>query len=70
MASPGTTSGELTLVLDRVIEDLGSGFLFQLKPGDDVHLSGPYGNFTVPEPLDRELLLIARYTGPSPYAAY
>ena len=63
MAAPGTTSGELTLVLDRVIGGLGSGFLYQLKPGDDVHLSGPYGNFTVPEPLDQELLLIARYTG-------
>ena len=63
MASPGTISGELTLVLDRVVRGLGSGFLYQLKPGDDVHLSGPYGNFTVPEPLDRELLLIARYTG-------
>ena len=63
MATPGTTSGELTLVLDRVTGGLGSGFLFQLKPGDDVHLSGPYGSFTVPEPLDQELLLIARYTG-------
>ena len=63
MAAPGTTSGELTLVLDRVIGGLGSGFLYQLKPGDDVHLSGPYGNFTVPEPLDQELLLIARFTG-------
>ncbi len=63
MVSPETISGELTLVLDRVVGGLGSGFLYQLKPGDDVHLSGPYGNFTVPEPLDRELLFIARYTG-------
>ena len=63
MAAPSTTSGELTLVLDRVIGGLGSGFLYQLKPGDDVHLSGPYGNFTLPKQLDLELLLIARYTG-------
>jgi ferredoxin-NADP reductase len=63
MAAPGTTTGELTLVFDRVVGGLGSGFLYQLKPGDRVPLSGPYGNFTVPEPLDRELLLIARYTG-------
>jgi ferredoxin-NADP reductase len=46
-----------------VIGGLGSGFLYQLKPGDMVPLSGPYGNFTIPEVLDRELLLIARYTG-------
>ena len=38
MAAPGTTSGELTLVLDRVTGGLGSGFLFQLKPGDDVQI--------------------------------
>ncbi|MGH7184296.1 MAG: ferredoxin--NADP reductase [Nitrospiraceae bacterium] len=63
MAAPSTTSGELTLVFDRVIGGLGSSLLYQLKPSDMVHLSGPYGNFTVPEPLDRELLLIARYTG-------
>jgi ferredoxin-NADP reductase len=63
MAAPSTTSGELTLVFDRVIGGLGSGFLYHLKAGDMVDLSGPYGNFTVPEPLDRELLLIARYTG-------
>ena len=63
MAAPSTTSGELTLVFDRVIGGLGSGFLYQLKPGDDVHLSGPYGNFTLPKQLDLELLLIARYTG-------
>ena len=63
MAAPSTTSGELTLVFDRVIGGLGSGFLYQLKPGDMVPLSGPYGNFTIPEALDRELLLIARYTG-------
>lgn len=63
MSAPSTTSGELTLVFDRVIGGLGSGFLYQLKPGDMVPLSGPYGNFTIPEALDRELLLIARYTG-------
>ncbi|THJ21115.1 MAG: FAD-dependent oxidoreductase [Nitrospira sp. CG24E] len=64
MAAPGTASGELILVLDRVTGGLGSGFLFQLKPGDDVLLSGPYGNFILPEPLEeQELLLVARYTG-------
>ncbi len=64
MAAPGTTSGELILVLDRVTGGVGSGFLFQLKPGDDVLLSGPYGNFILSEPVEeQELLLIARYTG-------
>ena len=63
LGAPGTASGELTLVLDRVIGGLGSGYLYQLKPGDEIQLSGPYGNFTVPAELDRELLCIAWFTG-------
>jgi ferredoxin-NADP reductase len=34
-----------------------------LRSGDEVTLSGPYGNFILPQPLDRELILIGRYTG-------
>jgi ferredoxin-NADP reductase len=63
MAAPGTPSGELTLIFDRVPGGAGSNYLYTLKPGDDTHLSGPYGNFTLPKQLDRELILIARYTG-------
>jgi len=63
MAAPSTPSGELTLVFDRVIGGLGSGFLYQLKSGNRIDLSGPYGSFTVSEPLDREILFITRYTG-------
>ena len=63
MAAPGTPSGELTLIFDRVPGGVGSNYLYTLKPGDDTHLSGPYGNFTLPKQLDRELILIARYTG-------
>ena len=37
--------------------------MYQLKAGDEITLSGPYGNFVLPHTLDRELLLIARYTG-------
>lgn len=63
MAAPGTPSGELTLIFDRVSGGVGSNYLYTLKPGDEVQLSGPYGNFTLSMPLDRELILIARYTG-------
>jgi ferredoxin-NADP reductase len=63
LAAPSTASGELTLVFDRVMRGLGSGYLYTLKPGDEIMLSGPYGNFTLPQQLDRDLLLVARYTG-------
>lgn len=63
MAAPASPSGELTIVFDRVPDGLGSSYLYRLTPGDDVSFSGPHGRFGLPHPLDRELLLLARYTG-------
>lgn len=63
MADLSSPYGELTLVFDRVPHGLGSNYLYELRSGDEVPLSGPYGNFVLPQPLDRELLLIGRYTG-------
>lgn len=63
MAHPSSPYGELTLVFDRVPGGLGSNYLFQLNSGDEISLSGPYGNFVLPQPPDRELILIGRYTG-------
>ena len=63
MAAPSTTSGEMTLIFDRVTGGLGTSYLFQIKPGEEVALSGPFGNFVLPPSLDRELVFIARYTG-------
>lgn len=63
MATPATSSGELTLMFDHVVGGLGSTYLYGVKAGDEILLSGPYGNFTLPDHLDRELLLVARYTG-------
>jgi ferredoxin-NADP reductase len=66
MADPSSPYGELTLVFDRVSDGLGSNYLYLLKSGDEISLSGPYGNFVLPAPLDRELVLIGRYTGLAP----
>lgn len=63
MAAPASPSGELTLVFDLVPDGMGSGYLHRLKAGDELLLSGPYGNFVLPQPLDREVLFITRYTG-------
>lgn len=63
LATPESPSGELTLVFDRVPQGTGSGYLYRLRAGDDLSLSGPYGNFVPPKPLDRELLFVTRYTG-------
>ena len=63
MAAPATASGELTLIFDRVTDGLGSTYLFQIKPGQELALSGPFGNFLLPTSVDREVLFVARYTG-------
>lgn len=63
MAEPETASGHLVLVFDRVPQGLGSNYLYTLKAGDRVLLSGPYGNFAAPDPLPKDLVLIGRFTG-------
>lgn len=63
LAEPASPTGQLTLVFDRVPDGIGSSYLYGLKPGDELLLSGPYGNFVLPPPLDRDLLFVSRYTG-------
>lgn len=63
MAEPESASGHLVLAFDRVSHGLGSEYLFTMKEGDRVVLSGPYGHFVVPDPLTKDLVFIARYTG-------
>jgi ferredoxin-NADP reductase len=63
LAEPLSPTGQLTLVFDRVPNGTGSSYLYGLKTGDELLLSGPYGNFVLPLSLDRDLLLVSRYTG-------
>jgi ferredoxin-NADP reductase len=70
IADPSSPYGELTLVFDRVPNGLASTYLYGLRSGDEVSLSGPYGKFVLPHPLDQELLLIARYTGLAPIRCF
>ncbi len=63
MAEPPSPAGQLTLVFDQVPDGIGSSYLYGLKTGDELLLSGPYGNFALPFSLDRGLLFISRYTG-------
>lgn len=63
LAEPPSPTGELTLAFDRVPNGIGSSYLYRLKTGDELLLSGPYGNFLLPHALDRELLFVSRYTG-------
>jgi len=63
LAEPLSPTGQLTLVFDRVPNGIGSSYLYGLKAGDELLLSGPYGNFVLPLSFDRDLLFVSRYTG-------
>ena len=47
----------------------GTDFLYHLKPGDPLEISGPYGRLTLKEETPRRYLLLATSTGVTPYRA-
>jgi phenol hydroxylase P5 protein len=63
LAWPADPSGSLTLCFDRVPGGLASGYLFEREVGDELTLAGALGNFKLPDPLETDLLFVARYTG-------
>jgi len=62
-AEPPRDDGALVFALDRVEGGAGSDYLCERAPEDPLTLADPLGNFTLPEPLPAELLLVARFTG-------
>lgn len=63
MAEPEQPNGELVLAFDRVPEGLGSGYLWRVKPGEQLPVSGPVGRFVLPDDRTKTPLFVARYTG-------
>ena len=63
MAAPGTSSGELTLIFDRVPGGMGSNYLYTLKPGMTHTSQAPMGTSHFRTNSIENLILIARYTG-------
>ncbi len=47
----------------------GTNLLFNLKPGDIIHISGPYGRLTLKDEQPRRYILAATSTGITPYRA-
>jgi len=54
------------LCLNRVEDGLFSPFLFGMKPGDTVEMTGPLGYFTWREPMS-DSILVATGTGIAPF---
>src|SRR5262249_38891772 len=56
------------LCLNRVIEGKFSPYLFDLQPGAQVQMSGPYGGFIFRQPVG-DSILVATGTGIAPFRA-
>jgi CDP-4-dehydro-6-deoxyglucose reductase len=56
------------LCLNRVVEGKFSPYLFELKPGDQVRMTGPYGGFIFRQPVE-DSVLVATGTGIVPFRA-
>ena len=67
MASPAR-GRRFDLCLNRVVEGHLSPYLFELKPGDEIQMSGPYGGFIFRQPVG-DSVLVATGTGIVPFRA-
>ena len=47
----------------------GTELLFNLKPGDIIHINGPFGRLVLKEPNPKRYVLVATSTGVTPYRA-
>lgn len=58
----------IELCLNRVVEGKFSPYLFQLRPGDQVQMTGPWGGFIFRQPIE-DSILVATGTGIVPFRA-
>ncbi len=47
----------------------GTEFLYNLKPGDVIHITGPFGRLIFKDEVPRRYILVATSTGVTPYRA-
>jgi ferredoxin-NADP reductase len=67
LARPLEPDGSLTLCPDRVEDGLASSYLFERQVGDPIVVGDALGNLVLPEPMEQDLLLVARFTGIVPF---
>ena len=69
IASPPYEKGVLELCIQHIEGGAASTYLWQLKAGETVSLSGPHGKFLLKEPLDYDPVFVALGTGVAPLRA-
>jgi ferredoxin-NADP reductase len=66
IASPPCEDNLFALCLNRVQDGFMSNFLCDMKAGDEISCSGPFGDFTLRPPM-RDTVFIATGTGIAPF---
>lgn len=66
--APGT-SRQLEFAAGYVEAGPGTEYLFALKPGDKITISGPYGRLVLPQNTPKRFFFVATSTGVTPYRA-
>src|SRR5580698_6184016 len=59
-------AGILEICFNQVVGGRGVGWLFERAPGDAVEFMGPFGNFTLDTPPEKETIFIAEGTTIAP----
>lgn len=54
---------------EKVPAGIGSSYVFNLKPGEQVNLAGPYGDFLI-KPTDREMVYLGGGAGMAPLRSH
>ena len=66
IASPPGNDNRFALCLNRVQDGFMSNFLCDMKAGDEISCSGPFGDFILRPPM-RDTIFIATGTGIAPF---
>lgn len=65
---PAKDDGLIELCIVKLAGGSATDYLFsRLKKGDTIRFKGPDGNFVLPHPLDKELVMVCTGTGIAPF---
>ena len=69
IANPPKQDNQIELAAGYFANGPGTELLYNLKPGDTIQASGPYGRLIIKEELPGRFILVATSTGITPYRA-
>ena len=69
LANPPKKDNQIEFAAGFVENGPGTELLFNLKPGEQININGPFGRLVLKEPSPKRYILVATSTGVTPYRA-